>query len=259
MYIIARMRGWAVRATVIGLAASAACSNPLGRQYEYEEQLYLGVDGAATVVVDASVAALVTLRGVALDTSPNARIDRAEIRRLFEAAACPVQNVGQPWRRKGRRFIQVRLATDDVRTLSKCGLLSWSSYELRPFDQQLHYRQVVGAPAVRELGSVNWDGSELVAFKLHLPSRVHFHNVRQLEDGMAGSVERGNILTWEQRLADRRAGKPIEIDVKMDATSILNTTLWLFGGAFAAAVITLILIVWWTMRRGRQRIKSATF
>ena len=258
MYIIARMRGWAARAAVIGLAAIAACSNPLGRQYEYEEQLYLAVDGAATVVVDASLAALVALRGVALDTAPNARIDRADIRRLFEAAACPVQNVGQPWRRKGRRFIQVRLATDDVRTLSKCGLLSWSSYELKPVDQELHYRQVVGAPAVREPGSVNWDGSELVAFKLHLPSRVRFHNVRRLEDGRTGSVERGNILTWEQRLADRRAGAAVEMDVKMDATSILNTTLWLFGGAFAAAVITLILIVWWTMRRGRQRIKSAT-
>src|SRR5262245_13863272 len=110
MYIIARMRGWAARAAVMGRAVSAACGNPLGRQYEYEEQLYLGVDGAATVVVDSSLAALVALRGVTIDTSPTARIDRAEIRRLFEAAACPVQNVGQPWRRKGRRFVQVRLA-----------------------------------------------------------------------------------------------------------------------------------------------------
>ena len=255
MYIIARMRGWAARAAVIGLAVAAACSNPLGRQYEYEEQLYLGVDGAATIVVDASFAALVALRGVTIDTSPTARIDRAEIRRLFEAAGCPVQNVGQPWRRKGRRFIQVRLAADDVQTLSACGLLSWSSYELKRVDEQLQYRQVVGPPTVRDPGAVNWDGSEIVAFKLHLPSRVHFHNVRRLEDGSTGSLERGNILTWEQRLADRRAGQPVEMEVRMDPTSILNTTLWLFGGAFAAAVATLVLIIWWTMRRGRQKWK----
>jgi hypothetical protein len=38
----------------------------------------------------------------------------------------------------------------------------------------------------------------------------------------------------------------------MESRSILYTTLWLFAGAFAAAVITLILIVWWTMRRGKK-------
>ena len=38
----------------------------------------------------------------------------------------------------------------------------------------------------------------------------------------------------------------------MDATSILYTTLWLFAGAFAAAVVVLCLIVWWTVRRGRR-------
>ena len=36
---------------------------------------------------------------------------------MFEASGCTVENVGQPWRRKGRRFIQVRIDTADVRTL----------------------------------------------------------------------------------------------------------------------------------------------
>ena len=38
----------------------------------------------------------------------------------------------------------------------------------------------------------------------------------------------------------------------MDSTSILYTTLWLFGGAFVGAVVVLMLIVWWTVRRGRR-------
>ena len=117
--------------------------------------------------------------------------------------------------------------------------------------ERLRYRQTVGAPAGGDPGAVNWDGSELVAFKLHLPSRIHDHNVKRL-DGTNGTTERGNILTWEQTLADRRAGKPIDMDVTMDATSILYTTLWLFAGAFAGAVAVLCLIVWWTMRRGRR-------
>ncbi len=74
----------------------------------------------------------------------------------------------------------------------------------------------------------------------------------KLLDGTNGTVERGNILTWAQTLTDRRAGKPIVIDVEMDQTSILHTTLWLFGGAFAAAVAMLIVIIWLVVRHGRK-------
>ena len=87
-------------------------------------------------------------------------------------------------------------------------------------------------PRAGDPGPVNWDGSELVAFKLHLPSKITFHNVRRLADNSPGEFERGNILTWEQRLADRRAGTPIDIQVHMERESILYRTLWLFGGSF---------------------------
>src|SRR5215472_8825484 len=118
------MRGRALGTGVALLACVAigACSNPLGQQYEYEEQIYLTVDGAATAIVDASIPALVVLRGARLDASPSARIDRDDVRRLFEANGCRVMSVGQPWRREGRRFIQVRIEADDVRALSQCGL-----------------------------------------------------------------------------------------------------------------------------------------
>ena len=39
----------------------------------------------------------------------------------------------------------------------------------------------------------------------------------------------------------------------MEATSILYTTLWLFGGAFVAAVIVLVTLIWLTIRRGRKQ------
>jgi len=253
MYIIARMRVRAGAVAIVFALTGAACDNPLGRQYEYEEQLYLRVTGAATVVVDTSIAALVALRGAPLDPSPSKRIDRAEIRRLYESGGCRVDNVGQPWTRKGRRFVQVRIETSDIRTLSNCSLLSWSKYSLEPEGELLRYRQTVGPPAAKDPGAINWDGQELVAFKAHLPSRIQSHNVKRLSDGENGSVDRGNILTWEQRFADRRAGQPIEMDVTMESRSILYTTLWLFAGAFGAAVVTLLLIVWWTMRRKPKR------
>ena len=91
---------------------------------------------------------------------------------------------------------------------------------MEPEGETLRYDQRVGAPAGRDPGAPEWDRSEIVAFKLHLPSRILDHNVKRL-DGTNGTIERGNILTWEQTLVDRLAGTPIDMDVTMEAESIL--------------------------------------
>ena len=70
------------------LVCAAGCSNPLGRQYEYEEQIYLSVDGSATVVVDSSIPAFVALRGATFDSSMNTGVNREQVRAWFESAGC---------------------------------------------------------------------------------------------------------------------------------------------------------------------------
>jgi len=244
-------------AATIALAA-VSCANPLGRQYEYDEQTYLSTDGSATVVISASVAALVALRGLPLDAAPSARLDSSDVRRVFEAAGCEVERTSRPWRRSGRRFVQARLHLADVRQAAACGVLAWSTYEFTVTPEQIHFIQTIGAPTGVRPSGLNWDGRELVAFKLHLPSRVIYQNVRRLSDGAPGSVERGNILTWEQRLTDRLQGTPIVMEVRTDAESILYRTVALFAGAFTAAVIVLIGLIWYTVRRGRRRLKTFT-
>jgi len=242
---------------VAAIAVNIACGmNPFGAHYEYEEQVYLSVDGRATVVVDASLPALVALRGVAIDASPGGAADRDTVRRAVEQLGCRVDSVSRPWTRSGRRFVQVQVTIDDVRQPVTCRLLAWSSYALTPIDPDaIRYQQTIGAPSPpatpAPASTAGWDGTELVAFKLHAPSRIRYQNVKRL-DGTNGTEERGNILTWEQRLSDRLAGKPVVLDVRMDATSILRTTLWLFAGAFAAAVLVLVGIVWLVVRRGRK-------
>ena len=42
----------------------------LFRQYEYEEEIYLSLDGTATVYVNSSMAALNALRGTSFDAEP---------------------------------------------------------------------------------------------------------------------------------------------------------------------------------------------
>jgi hypothetical protein len=112
----------------------------------------------------------------------------------------------------------------------------------------------MGASALRPgtMQNYGWKGKELVAVRLHLPSRIVDHNARDIDSNEGSAVQRGNILAWEQLLTDRLDGRPISIEVRMDRQSILYTTLWLFAGAFAAAVLLLCGIIWLTIRKGAR-------
>ncbi len=87
--------------------------------------------------------------------------------------------------------------------------------------------QRVGAASGRDVGDVGWRGNELVAFRMHLPARILYH------DAPSKQVERGNILVWEQTLADRLKGVPVHIEARMEGQSILYSSdhaLWRDGG-----------------------------
>ncbi len=266
-YIIRRMspsvRAVLAAVLIVAAAAAAACKGGLlGRQYEYEEDLYLALDGTATVVVNASIPALVALRGLDLDPSSAARIDqlRDRIRALYQSPVTSVTHVSPPWRRAGRRFVQVRMDVTDVRRLHEAPPFSWSRYALTIAGTKTVFEQQVGASALRPgtLQQVGWNGSEIVAFRLHLPSRILWHNSRDLDTNEPNKTARGNILAWEQHLADRLDGAPLDIKVEMDSQSILHRTLWLFAGAFAAALVVLAALIWWAMRKAPEEPATST-
>jgi hypothetical protein len=247
-YIIGVMvaPGRAACALLLAAALSSACATRgLVEPFEYEEELYLGLDGSATMVVNASLPALVALRGLPLDVSSSARVDRGEIRALFEAPGVEVTRVSRPWRRRGRRFLQVRLDVDDIRRLSQVSAFAWSEYRLDRRDGAVVYRQTVGAPA-RKPVNAGWRGDERIGFRMHLPARIVYHNAPSKQ------VERGNILSWEQPLRERLAGTPIVMEVRMEGESILYRTLIVFGIAAAAALALLAAAIWWVWRKGRS-------
>jgi len=243
----------AVLATLLvaGLLASACGGGFFGKRYEYEEDVTLDLDGSATIVINASLPALVALRGLDLDMA-NARVDRDKIRAAYTSPVTEVRRVSRPWRRYGRRFVQVRVHTSDIRRLSEAAPFAWSTYELSASGGDHIYRQTVGPSAFKpaSLQNVGWNGSELVAFRMHLPSRIIEHNSRDPDTDQTNSVQRGNIVAWEQHLADRLDGKPVTLAIRMSSQSILYRTLWLFAGAFGAAVLVLGGIIWWTFRKG---------
>jgi hypothetical protein len=227
-------------------AFAAACAGGTGgifkKQYEYEEELYLSLDGSATLNLNASVPALVALRGFDLPLNPKARVDRNTVRALFQGPGLTVTRVSLS-RRNGRRFVHLSIDVDDVRQLSRVAPFAWSTYRLTHSDDEVDFTQVVGKSADKPVGDVGWSGRELVAFRMHLPSRIPYHNS---PDG----IQRGNILVWEQPLTDRLNGVPLTAEVHMEPKSILYSTLLLFGSTILAAALTFALILWWVVKRG---------
>ena len=234
----------AVGLLAVATAASlAGCAGVMKPEHEYEEELYLALDGSATLNLNSSVAALVALRGVDLPVDPHARLDRDRVRELF---AYPGADVALSLsRRDGRRFVHVRVDVDDVRTLAHLGPLGWSTYRLDRRDDTIEFTQVVGAAAPKEVGDVGWEGNEVVGFKMHLPSEILYENAD-------GNVQRGNILEWEQPMTARLAGEPLQLEAHIATESILSRTLLLFASTIVAAGMTFALVLWWVSRRGRE-------
>ena len=239
-----------VLTAVMVVSGIAGCRSVLSMQYEYDEEIFLELDGSATVYVNASVPALVALRGAPLDADPRARLDRNDVRAFFESPVTQVESVTTS-RRDNRRYVHVRLTVDDVRRLSEAAPFAWSRYTLAEKGELAVFRQDVGASAGKGVGDVGWRGDEMVAFRYHLPSRIPFHNAPSRE------IERGNIIRWEQPLAARLQGEPLALEVHMETESILVQTLLLFALTAVAALATLALAVWWVMRRRAPELPSA--
>jgi len=195
--------------------------------------------------VNASVVALNVLRGAQFDASPTAQVDRDKVRAFFTTPYTHVAATPTTSRRSGRRFVHVRLDVHDIRQLSKAPPFAWSKYDFHRDDELYIFRQTLGASARDAAPNPVWNGRERVAFRLHLPSEIVYHNAG------AGNMRRGNILVWEQPLTDRISGRPLEFEARMKSESILYRTLWLFAATFGAVAVTFVGVIWWILRRGR--------
>ena len=224
--------------------AVSACGvrSPFRPLPEYEEEIYLALDGTATVNVNASIASIVALRGANLRTDPYARVDRDAVRRFFEGPGVRVTSVSLARRHK-RRFAHVSIDVDDVRKLSRLAPFAWSRYRLDMRGDAVDFEQIVGASAARAVSGVGWDGSEIVSFRMHIPSEILYHNTT--------GTQRGNILEWDQPLAARLKGEALDLQVNMEPRSILYSTLLLFGGTLLAVAATFAIVIWLIARKGR--------
>ena len=227
---------------LIAVLLSLACANVIARKYEYEEEVFLSLDGSATVYVNASVPALVALRGLDLPLDPTARLDRVAVRDLYNSPVATVESVTTS-RREGRRYVHLRLDVPDIRRLGEAPPFAWSAYRFLEGHDRFEFGQDMRAAAGRDVGNVGWDGDELIAVRVHLPSRVDFHT------SPSRTIERGNIIVWEQPLVARIKGAPLEIAARMEKESILFRTLALFAGMAALVAIAFAGVIWFVKSR----------
>ncbi len=241
----ARRLKWTALAVCVALALVGALlglRSPMLHQYEYQEDVYVALDGSASVFISASLPALVALHGMDLSTDPRTPVDRERIRRQFGGPGVTVSAI-RTWRRWGRRFVTVRLDTSDVRRLPSAPPFARASFEFGRVASGYRFAEQLGAAADRPVGPVGWNGQELVGFRWHIPSDIESHNAGE-ENHL-----RGNILVWEQPLARRLTGQPMTMKVRMRPQSILSGALWLFGVSAVTALLVVALLVGWVATR----------
>src|SRR4029078_8368956 len=147
-----------------------------------------------------------------LDADPKARAEqvKTQVRALYPSPDADVRRVNT-WRRHGRRFACDYLRIPQPRNLPKAAPFSWAAYELRQDGEEMLFKHTLSKPPAspEDAARAGWRGNELVAFRLHLPARIRFHNSRYYDTNQVRDASRGNILTWEQRLGARRGGRQL--------------------------------------------------
>jgi hypothetical protein len=217
-------------------------------RYEYEHEFWLKVDGSGSLYVTGRPALWSAFKGVGQTEDPEKTISNDALRRLFERSGLRVRRVLRT-KRAGHTYYFVSADFKSVNALGGTPAFPDLALTLQPDGGQLRVDGSWARPPQAPVATVaERDG--LMAVRLHLPSKVHEH-----KNAFFG-VERGNILTWRQGVAQGLDGRPLEFGARMDRRSILLSTVTLFGEAVLAAVGFVALLLYFAYRRGQRLLKQ---
>jgi hypothetical protein len=215
--------------------------------YEYEHEFWLDTDGSGSVYVTGRPELWESFKGMEGLAAAGPEDQKAKVRHLFEEAGLVVNRVTRTHRR-GRPYLFVSADFDEVNRLEHTRAFPDLALTLRPEGERIVLRGTWRCPPLRGLVASDRDG--LMAVRFHVPSKVYEH--KNASEG----VERGNILSWQQPLADALRGSPLEFGARMDERSILLSTVSLFAGAIVAAVALLGAMFYWVIRKGRRELRA---
>ena len=222
---------------VLGLLVTlSACT---AYEYEYEEEVFLEVDGSGRFRVSGSSEAIGTVL-------PLARVSVETVRDHFDEPQVELDSVHET-ERDGRSFIHVQARFAD-----------WNRLCEHPAFSGRHCRLVIGpdvleiestVPGPRSPGRVPTDPDASIVFRFHFPSTVAFHN-------SPNEIERGNIVRWQRSMGEHFAREPLVIQARFEKRSVLETTVMVLVAAVSLVVVAITGTISLMVRKGRRQLES---
>ncbi|HJS74614.1 MAG TPA: hypothetical protein VJ921_10020 [Vicinamibacteria bacterium] len=216
---------------MLALIAASGCAT-----YEYEEEVFLEVDGSGDIRMSGSAAAIEALHDV----------DAERAASLFAADGVEVLSVRETERDR-RKFVHVDARFDAWEDLCRAPAFRGRSCRLVSGEKGLELE--LSLPSPREAAPEPLDPQALLALRYHFPSTIRYHN-------SPGGIERGNILAWKRTLREHFAGRPLDVEVRFDRRTILEATVAIVGLAMALVAASLGTALVLMVRKGRRQLRA---
>ena len=221
------------------LLAFLAAGLPACTAYEYEEDVFLQVDGSGALRVSGSAAMLGTLFELPAVTT-------ADLATYFDREGFELDTVRET-EREARRFLHVSGRFTDWNALCRHPAFATRRCRLVLGDEASTLELQV--PAARGGVPPGVDPDAVVAFRFHLPSTVRFHTAPE-------PIQRGNILEWERSVAETFGDEPVSAQIRFDRESVLATTFRIIALALGTVVLGVAAAVGLMVRKGRQQLAA---
>jgi len=222
------------RSVLLLLLAASGCTT-----YEYEEEVFLEVDGSGEIRMSGSTAAIAALHGLA-----DAGAERAKA--LFVGEGVELLSALETERER-RKFVHVRARFSDWEKLCEIPAFRDRGCRLAKGEEGLALE--LSLPSPRAAAPESLDPQALLALRYHFPSTIRYHN-------SPGDIERGNILSWKRTLREHFAGRPLDLEVRFDRRTILAATVRVVGLALGLVAASIATALWVMVRKGRRQLRA---
>ena len=221
-----------------------ALALPACTSYEYEEEVFLEVDGSGRLRVSGSSEILEAFH--ALNRLNGAdRGSASSMTSRFEGPGFELDSVRET-EREGRIFVHVQGRFADWNEL--CAHPAFADRKCRldvTDDDELELYLTLPVPEGDIPEGVSPDAT--IALRFHFPSTVRYYNSRS-------DIERGNIVGWQRTAAEHFDATELVVEARFERRSVLATTVVILGTAVVVVLFSVALALFLMVRKGRRQL-----
>lgn len=231
---------------LLTLLVSWALALPACTSYEYEEEVFLEVDGSGRLRMSGSSEILEVLHA---DSNRGNGGSTSSMTSRFEGPGFELDSVRET-ERDGRSFVHVQGRFTNWNEL--CALPAFADRECRldvTDDDELELYLTLPSPE-GDIPEGVPPGASL-ALRFHFPSAVNYHNAH-------GDMERGNIIVWERTVSEHFNATALVVEARFERRSVLATTVIILGTAVSVVLFSVALALLLIVRKGRRQLALET-